>query len=82
MDAQGRLTAAGTASISSALTVAADSGSNDTVTVGTDTITFEGTANEIATTVSNNKVNFALPDNVTIGGNLTVTGDYTVNGDY
>ena len=81
VDAQGRLTAAGTAAISSALTVAADSGSNDTVTVGTDTITFEGTANEIATTVSNNKVNFALPDNVVIGGNLTVTGNYTVNGD-
>ena len=80
VDADGRLTAAGTASISSALTVAADSGSNDTVTVGTDTITFEGTANEITTTVSNNKVNFALPDNVTIGGNLIVTGDYTVNG--
>jgi len=80
VDAQGRITAASTASISSALTVAADSGSNDTVTVGTDTITFEGTANEIATTVSNNKVNFALPDNVTIGGNLIVTGDYTVNG--
>ena len=80
VDAQGRITAASTASISSALTVAADSGSNDTVTVGTDTITFEGTANEITTTVSNNKVNFALPDNVTIGGNLIVTGDYTVNG--
>ena len=80
VDAQGRLTAAGTAAISSALTVAADSGSNDTVTVGTDTFTFEGTANEIATTVSNNKINFALPDNVVIGGNLTVTGNYTVNG--
>jgi len=69
VDAQGRLTAASTAAISSALTIAADSGSNDTVTIGTDTLTFEGTANEISTTVSNNKINVALPDNVVIGGN-------------
>ena len=81
VDADGRLTAASTAAISSALTVAADTGTNDTVTIGTDTLTFEGTANEIATTVSNNKINIALPDNVVIGGNLTVTGNYTVNGD-
>ena len=80
VDAQGRITAASTAATSSTLTIAADSGSNDTVTVGTDTLTFEGTANEISTTVSNNKINVALPDNVVIGGNLTVTGDYTVNG--
>ena len=64
----------------STLTIAADSGSNDTVTVGTDTLTFEGTANEIATTVSDNKINIALPDNVTIGGALTITGNLTVNG--
>ena len=32
-------------------TVAADSGPNDTVTVGTDTLTFAGTSNEIETTV-------------------------------
>ena len=80
VDAQGRITGATTAATSSTLTIAADSGSNDTVTVGTDTLTFEGTSNEIATTVSDNKINIALPDNVTIGGNLTVTGDYTVNG--
>ena len=51
VDADGRLTAASTAAISSALTIAADTGSNDTVTIGTDTLTFEGTANEIETTV-------------------------------
>ena len=67
-------------SSASTLTIAADSGSNDTVTVGTNTLTFEGTANEIATTVSDNKINIALPDNVTIGGALTITGNLTVNG--
>ena len=50
------------------------------MTVGTNTLTFEGTANEIATTVSDNKINIALPDNVTIGGALTITGNLTVNG--
>ena len=77
VDAQGRITAASTASISSSLTIAADSGSNDTVTIGTDTLTFEGTANEIETTVSDNKINIGLPSNVTISGNLTVSGTTT-----
>jgi hypothetical protein len=77
IDAQGRITAASTAATSSVLTIAADSGSNDTVTVGTDTLTFEGTANEIETTVSNNKINLGLPTNVTIAGNLTVAGTQT-----
>jgi hypothetical protein len=77
VDAQGRITAASTAATSSVLTIAADSGSNDTLTVGTDTLTFEGTANEIETTVSNNKINIGLPTNVTIAGNLTVAGTQT-----
>ena len=64
----------------SSLTIAADTGSNDTVTVGTDTLTFNGTSNEIATTVSDNAITIALPDDVTIGGVLTVTGNLVVNG--
>jgi len=79
VDAKGRITAATTAAISSALTIAADSGSNDTVTVGTDTLTFAGTSNEINTTVTNNQIQIGLPDDVTIGGDLTVTG--TLNSD-
>ena len=74
VDAKGRITAASTAAISSALTIAADSGSNDTVTVGTDTLTFAGTSNEIETTVTNNQIQIGLPDDVTVGGDLTVTG--------
>ena len=62
------------------LTIAADTGSNDAVTVGTDTLTFEGTTNEIATTVSNNKIKIALPDDITVGGALVVTGNLTVSG--
>ena len=60
IDAQGRITSASTAATSSTLTIAADSGSNDTVTVGTDTLTFEGTANEVDTTVSNNKITITV----------------------
>jgi hypothetical protein len=80
VDAQGRLTAVSTASTSSALTIGADSGSDDVVTVGTDTLNFTGTANEIETTVSNNTITIGLPDDVTIGGNATVSGNLTVSG--
>ena len=61
--------------IDTTLTIAADSGSNDNVTVGTDTLTFEGTTNEVNTEVSNNKIKIGLPSNVTISGNLTANGN-------
>jgi len=79
VDAQGRLTAAGTASISSSFTLAADSGTNDTFNNG-ETLTISGTTNEIETTVSNNQITIGLPNDVTIGNDLTVTGDLTVEG--
>ena len=63
--------------LSTSLTIGADNGSDDVVAVGTDTLTFEGTANEIETTVSNNKINIGFPTNVTISGNLTVSGTTT-----
>ena len=65
------------AAVGTTLTIAADSGSADAVAVGTDTITFEGTTNEVETTVSNNKITIGLPTNVTISGNLTVSGSTT-----
>ena len=62
----------------STITVAGDSGSN-AVDLG-DTLTVQGTANEIETSVSGDTITVGLPDDVTVGNNLTVTGDLTVNG--
>ena len=79
IDAQGRITDASTAAISSTITISDAEGTPNTdgVTVGTDTLVFEGTANEVTTIVSNNKVKFGLPDNIIIAGNLTVNGTTT-----
>ena len=76
VNAKGLITAVSTASISSALTIGADSGSDDTVTIGTDTLNFVGTSNEIETTVSNNQIQIGLPNDVTVGNNLSVTGSF------
>ena len=62
----------------STITVAGDSGSN-AVDLG-DTLTIQGTSNEIETSVSGDTITIGLPDNVTIGGNATITGNLTVNG--
>ena len=76
IDAQGRITSASTSTIATSFNIAADSGSDDTV-AGGETLTIEGTANEIETTVSNNKITVGMPNNVTISGNLTVSGTTT-----
>ena len=80
VDADGRLTAAGTSSIATTLDIAADSGTDNGVALGTDTLTINGTTNEIVTSVSGDTITVALPDDVTIGNDLTVTGDLTVSG--
>jgi hypothetical protein len=82
IDAQGRITAASTAAISSTLTISDDVGTPNTdgVTIGTDTLVFAGTANEIDTLVSNNQVKIGLVANPTVSGNLIVSGDLTVSG--
>jgi hypothetical protein len=79
VNAQGQLTAAGTAAISTDLTIS-DGSTTDTVSVGTDTLTFAGTTNEVETTVTNNQVQIGLPSDVTIGNDLTVLGDLQVTG--
>ena len=80
VDQQGRLTAAGSASVSTTLDIAADSGTDNGVVLGTDTLTISGTSNEIETSVSGDTVTIGLPNNVTISNDLTVTGNFTVNG--
>lgn len=80
VDQQGRLTAAGTAAITTTLDIAADSGTDDGVRLGTDTLTISGTTNEIETSVSGDTITVGLPDNVTVGGNLIVSGNLTING--
>lgn len=82
IDAQGRITAASTAAISSTLTISDDVGTPNTdgVTIGTDTLVFAGTTNEIDTLVSNNQVKIGLVANPTVSGNLIVSGNLTVSG--
>lgn len=63
----------------SSLTIAGDSGT-DTINTG-QTLTFEGTANQVTTAVTDNKVKFSLPTDVTITGDFTVGGnDIKMNG--
>ena len=78
VNAKGLVTAASTAAITTTLTVAADSGSNDSVALADDTLTFTGGSN-ITTTVSNNDISIALDaspsiTNLTLGGTITFEG--------
>ena len=79
VDQFGRITTASNSSIATSLSIAGGTGT-DTVSLLTDTLTFAGTANEIETAVTNNQVQFGLPDNVTIGNDLTVSGNLVVQG--
>ena len=59
--------------LSSTLTIAADTGANDTVTVGSDTLTFTG-GTGIGTTVSDNDISIAIDATVaTLTGSQTLT---------
>ena len=77
VDAQGRLTAAGTASISTSFTIS-DGSSTDLVNTS-ETLSFTGTANEIETAVTNNQVQIGIVTNPTLTGNTTITGDVSID---
>tara|TARA_R110002051_G_scaffold316016_2_gene395134 strand:- start:1822 stop:2817 length:996 start_codon:yes stop_codon:yes gene_type:complete len=59
----------------STVTVAGDSGSQ-AIDLG-DTLTINGTANEVTTAISGDTLTIGLPDDVTITGDLVVNGDMT-----
>jgi hypothetical protein len=72
VDGKGRVTNVTTNSISTTLGIAGDTGT-DNVTLGTDTLTFEG-GTGIASTVSNNKVTVDIDSTVaTLTGQQTLT---------
>jgi hypothetical protein len=55
-------------------------GTNSTARALGDTLTIQGTANEVTVTESSGTVTVALPDDVTIGNDLTVNGNLNVVG--
>ena len=80
VDSQGRLTAAGTAAISTSFTLSADEGEDDTFNNG-GTLTFSGDTG-ITTTVSDDKITIGIADtNVTPGsyGSATTISTFTVD---
>ncbi len=77
VDAQGRLTAAGTAALATTLNITGDSGS-DGVALLSETLDFEG-GTGVTTTVSDDKVSIAIGQAVGTSDNVTFN-NVTVNG--
>lgn len=76
VDAQGRITAVTTNTIATSFNVAADAGTTDLV-AGGETLTFEG-GSGIASTVSSNKVSFALDNGIVSASNFSAPSQGTM----
>ena len=73
VNGKGLITNVQTAAISTVLTLAADSGSNDDVTIGTDTLTIAG-GTGLTTTISDNNISVAIDSTVaTLTDSQTLT---------
>ena len=86
VDAQGRLTAAGTANISTDLDIAGDTGT-DTISLASETLTFTG-GDGVTTSVTGSAVTIDVDATVvrtsgdqTIGGNKTFSNNVIISGD-
>jgi hypothetical protein len=79
VDADGRLTAAGTENISTTLKISGSTGGG-TVALGTQTLSVVGTANEIEATASGQTITIGLPNDINVAGNLSVQGNLDVQG--
>lgn len=85
VDVDGRITSAANVAIATTLGIAGDTGT-DSVSLLTDTLTFEG-GDGITSAVTDNKVSFAVDNTVvrnnsnqTISGDLAVTGNLVISG--
>jgi len=79
VDADGRLTAASTANISTTLNISGSTGGGS-VALGNQTLSIVGTANEVTAEASGQTITIGLPDNVNVAGNLSVQGNLDVQG--
>ena len=80
VDAQGRLTSAGTFSLVETLDIS-DGSNTTTIDLLTETLQVRGTANETTATISDNTITVGLAENIDIDGTLTVGGNTTIGGD-
>ncbi len=78
VDSKGRISSVTSNAVSTTITLAGGSGSGSVA--GGGTLTVNGTANQITTSVAASTITIALAQDITAPGNITVTGNLTVQG--